>query len=134
MEGLKIGVVAKQSGVNLQTVHYYERRGLVPRPPRSASNYRLYPPRTVRRIRFIKHAQDLGFTLKEVQELLRLRATAGSRCGDVLERAKAKIQDIDEKVRSLRSMRKALARLTDECRGQAPISDCPILESLQEEE
>ena len=134
MEGLKIGVVAKQSGVNLQTVHYYERRGLVPKPPRSASNYRLYPTDTVRRIRFIKHAQDLGFTLKEIQDLLRLRATTGARCGDVLKRAGAKIQEIDEKIRSLKSMRKALARLTDECRGQIPISDCPILESLQAEE
>ncbi len=134
MEGLKIGVVAKQSGVNLQAVHYYERRGLVPKPRRSASNYRLYPTDTVRRIRFIKHAQDLGFTLKEIQDLLRLRATTGARCGDVLKRAEVKIADIDEKIRSLRSMRKALARLTDECRGQAPISDCPILESLQAEE
>ena len=106
----------------------------MPNPPRSASNYRLYPPDTVRRIRFIKHAQDLGFTLKEIEELLRLRATTGARCGDVLKRAEAKIIDIEGKIRLLKSMRKALAGLTDECRGQAPISDCPILESLEEEE
>ena len=83
MNGLKVGEVARQAGVNLQTVHYYERRGLLPIPPRTDANYRSYPAGAVLRVRFIKRAQDLGFTLKEIEELLSLRATPRSGCADV---------------------------------------------------
>jgi len=134
MTGLKVGEVAKQADVNLQTIHYYERRGLLPKPPRTGSNYRAYPEDAVLRVRFIKRAQELGFSLKDIKELLSLRAAPRAKCADVLRRAKGKVQDIDEKIATLRRMRTALSRLMDECEGGLPISQCPILESLDDSE
>lgn len=134
MEGLKVGEVAKQAGVNLQTIHYYERRGLLPRPPRTGSNYRAYPEDAVRRVRFIKRAQELGFTLKEIQELLSLRAAPRARCADVRKRAEIKVQDIDDKIRTLQAIRKALTKLIGECSGEGPVTQCPILEALDSED
>ena len=130
MTGLKVGEVAKQAGVKLQTIHYYERRGLLPRPPRTGSNYRAYPEEAVPRVRFIKRAQELGFTLKEIKELLSLRAAPRTRCAGVRECAEAKAQDIDSKVRMLQAMRKALTKLVGECSGKGPVTQCPILEAL----
>lgn len=134
MAWLRVGEVARQAGVNLQTVHYYERRGLLPEPPRTGSNYRAYPPDAVRRIRFIKRAQELGFTLKEIRELLSLRAGGGSGCTDVRGHAEAKVRDIENKVRSLQAMRGVLLELIGECSGSGPVSECPILEALDSEE
>ena len=130
MTGLKVGEVAKQAGVNLQTIHYYERRGLLPKPPRTGSNYRAYPEDAALRVRFIKRAQEIGFTLKEIKELLSLRAAPRTRCADVRERADAKVRNIDDKIRTLQAMRKALAKLIGECSGSGPVSQCPILEAL----
>jgi len=130
MAGLRVGQLAQRAGVNVQTIHYYERRGLLPRPPRTDSNYRAYPEEAVLRVRFIKRAQELGFTLKEIKELLSLRAAPRTRCTDVRKRAQAKVQDIDSKLRTLRAMRKALTKLIGECSGSGPVSECPILEAL----
>lgn len=130
---LKIGEVARRAKVNLQTIHYYERRGLLPKPRRTASNYRIYSVEAVRRIRFIKRAQELGFTLKEIRELLSLRARPAAKCADVLERAEIRIRSIDEKIRTLQAMRRALSKLTAECKGRGAISECPILESLDDD-
>jgi MerR family mercuric resistance operon transcriptional regulator len=134
IDGLSIGEVAKRAAVHVETLRYYERRGLVARPPRSGSNYRRYPQEAVRRIRFVKRAQDLGFSLKEIEELLSLRAAPKARCADVRGRAEAKIADIEVKILTLRRMKKALATLVAECEGQRPVSECPILESLGAEE
>lgn len=122
--------LAKQGGVNLQTIRYYERTGLLPKPPRSGSGYRQFSPDSVRRVRFIKRAQELGFSLKEIKELLALRIAPGSTRADVRKRAEAKIADIEGKVQHLRDMKKALVRLTDACCENGPASECPILESL----
>lgn len=130
MDGLTIGEVAERAKVHIETLRYYERRGLVARPPRSVSNYRLYPPDAVRRVRFIKRAQELGFSLKEIQELLSLRAAPEAECGEIRAHAEAKIKDIDEKIGSLIAMKGALSKLVAECSGQGPLTDCPILESL----
>ena len=134
MTGLKVGEVARQAGVNLQTIHYYERRGLLPKPPRTGTNYRAYPEDAVLRVRFIKRAQEIGFTLKEIKQLLSLRAAPRSRCADVRERAESKVQDIDDKVRTLQAMRKALTKLIGECSGKGLVTQCPILEALDSEE
>lgn len=135
MDGLTIGDVAARAAVNIETLRYYERRGLIPRPPRGASNnYRLYPPDTVLRVRFVKRAQELGFSLKEVKELLSLRAAPKARCTDVRSRAEEKLKDVDERIRSLRAMRKALLGLVAQCAGRGPVSECPILEALASEE
>ena len=130
MDGLTIGDVATQAQVNSETLRYYERRGLLERPPRSDSNYRLYPREAVTRVRFIRRAQEIGFTLQEIGELLSLRATAGAGCGGVRQRAEAKIASVDEKIRTLEAIRAALAELVAQCSGRGPITDCPILESL----
>ena len=122
--------LANQSGVNLQTIRYYERSGLLPKPSRSGSGYRQFSPDSVRRVRFIKRAQELGFSLKEIKELLALRIAPGSTRADVRKRAEAKIADIEGKVQHLRDMKKALVRLTDACCENGPASECPILESL----
>ena len=132
MPELTIGEVAKRAGVHVETLRYYERRGLIEEPPRTSSNYRMFPLESVRRIRFIKRAQELGFSLEEIGELLSLRAAPKAQCGDVRRRAEAKLDDIDEKMRDLRRMKKALSGLVAQCSGRGPISECPILEAIDE--
>ena len=132
MEGLRSSELANRGGVNLETVRYYERRGLLPKPPRTAAGYRTFDAAAVRRLRFIKQAQALGFSLKEIRELLALRVDPRASCADVRRRAEAKIADIDGKLRALRAIKRALVRLTAACAGRGPVSACPILESLEE--
>ncbi len=134
MKSLTIGHLAKQSGVNLETVRYYERRGLLPRPPRSATGYRLFPAEAARRLKFIRRAQELGFSLTEIRELLSLRMSRTTTSAAIRARAEAKIADIEAKIRSLESMKKTLRRLTRVCDGCAPVAECPILESLDRED
>jgi MerR family mercuric resistance operon transcriptional regulator len=134
MKSLTIGLLAKQAGVNLETVRFYERRGLLPRQPRSASGYRLFPADAARRLRFIRRAQELGFSLNEIRELLSLRVSRTTRSADIRERAEAKVADIEAKIRSLESMRRTLRKLTKVCDGCAPATECPILESLDRED
>jgi MerR family transcriptional regulator, copper efflux regulator len=129
---LTIGQVAKAAHVNVETLRYYERRALIPKPPRSPSLYRHYPEDTVRRVQFVKHAQALGFSLHEIRGLLSLRATPKARCADVKRRAEIKIGEIELKIRALRAMHIALKRLMSECGGRLPASACPILESLDD--
>lgn len=134
MEVLTIGKLAKAAGVNLETVRFYERQGLLPKPARTSVGYRAFTPDMVRRIRFIKRAQILGFTLAEIKDLLTLSSTTRSSCGTVREKAEAKLKDIDERITSLQAMHQALTRLSKSCSGKGPISKCPILESLTEAE
>lgn len=130
MNGLTTGTVAGRAGVNVETMRYYERRGLLPQPPRTLSNYRLYTDETVRRVRFIKRAQALGFILSEIKELLALRVDSTTSCGEVKRRTGEKIADIERKIHSLREMKKALEKLTAACRGKGPTAECPILDAL----
>ncbi len=127
---LTIGKLARKAGINLETVRYYERRGLLPKPPRTASGYRLFPPDALQRLRFIRRSQDLGFSLAEIRELLALRVSPRKTSAEILKRAEAKIVDIERKIKSLESMRKSLRKLTISCAGCGPISECPILEGL----
>lgn len=133
-DDLRIGDVARRAKVNLQTIHYYERTGLLPKAPRTASNYRVYSADAVRRVSFIKRAQAIGFTLKEIKELLSLRAKPQEKCADALARAESKVQNIDEKIRTLQAMRRALSGLMSECKGRGGISECPILDALEDDE
>jgi len=133
MKSLTIGHLARESGINLGTVRYYERRGLLSKPPRSASGYRLFPIEATRRLRFIQRAKELGFSLKEIGELLSLRVSSTTTSAGIRAKAKSKIADIRSKIRSLESMEKALLKLTKSCTGCGPITECPILESLDRE-
>lgn len=130
MNGLSSGVLAKQSGINLESIRFYEKQGLLPKPPRTASGYRTFPPESVRRVRFIKRAQELGFSLKEIKELLSLRFDPHTSCADVRQRAEEKLGDIEQKIRDLKRIKESLTRLAAACPGRGAISGCPILESL----
>ena len=130
MEKLTIGQLAKKANVNLETIRYYERRGLVPEPPRNKSGYRQYSLEALNRTRFIKRTQALGFSLKEIDELLSLRIEPDTTCGDVKARVEAKITDIDEKIADLEQMREALLKMATQCTSKGPIGKCPILEAL----
>jgi MerR family transcriptional regulator, copper efflux regulator len=132
MEGLTTAKLANEGGVNVETIRYYERHGLLPKPPRTHSGYRIFSDDSVKRLRFIKHAQDLGFSLKEIKELLALRVRPGSSCVDVRRKAEAKIVDVEAKVRNLEAIKKALQGLTATCAGKGPVSACSILEALEE--
>lgn len=134
MESLTIGHLAKQAGVNLETIRYYERRGLLPKPPRSLSGYRLYPAEAARRLRSIQHAKELGFSLREIKELLSLRVSPRTSRAEIRLRAEAKIADIQNKIQSLESIEKSLRKLTKACGRCGPVSECPILESLDRED
>lgn len=133
MESLTIGHLAREADVNLETVRYYERKGLLHKPPRSASGYRLFPVEAARRLRFIRRAQELGFSLREIRELLSLRMSRTTTSAEIRTRAKAKIGDIEAKIRSLESMKRTLRKLTKVCPGCGPVAQCPILESLDGE-
>ena len=132
--GLKIGEVAERARVNLQTIRYYEREKLLPEPPRLAAGYRMYPEQTVRRVRFIKRAQQIGFTLSEIRDLLAIRIGGDRTSSEVRVLAQAKIIDIEEKMQTLQRMKEALGRITERCSGCGPASECPILESIDSDE
>ena len=133
-QALKIGQLAQRAAVNLQTIRYYEREGLLPEPPRLSSGYRLYTDGMVRRVRFIKRAQEIGFSLAEIRELLSLCADGRRERNKVRTVAQAKIADIEGKMRTLKAMKTVLNRLTERCSGCGPASECPILESIDSEE
>ena len=134
MESLTIGKLAQRAGVGVETIRFYEREGLISEPPRRPSGYRDYPLETVARIVFIRRAKNLGFTLKEINELLELRVRPRRNCAQVKRSADAKIADIDGKIASLRRMRRALKDLTRACEKRTPTTECPILASLGKSE
>lgn len=127
---LTIGRLAGQAGVNVQTIRYYERCGLLARPTRSPAGYRLYSADHVRIIRFIKNSQNLGFSLAEIGELLRLRSDSRKSCRHVREIINAKMTDLAERAAGLRAMHSNLNKLIAACRRQTPASACPIMEAL----
>ncbi|MCH6578876.1 MAG: heavy metal-responsive transcriptional regulator [Nitrospinae bacterium] len=131
METLTRGKLAKRSGVNIETLRYYEKRNLIDPPRRSEAGYRLYTPADILRIRFIKNAQKLGFTLKEIRELLKLRIKINTSCDSVLKKAEHKRAEIMVKIKDLNLMKRALDQLIHKCEESIPTKDCPILESFE---
>ncbi|MBI2843908.1 MAG: MerR family DNA-binding protein [Armatimonadetes bacterium] len=134
MKSMTIGQVAIQAGVGVETIRFYERRGLIEEPPRRDSGYREYPQEAVTRLRFIKHAQRLGFTLAEISELLSLRVDPNTSCADIKGLAEAKIADIEGRIQALEKMKSVLLDLNAQCGGRGSTSECPILEALETEE
>lgn len=133
METLTISRLARLGGVNLETVRYYERRGLLAKPPRTQAGYRQFSPDAALRIRFIKRAQELRFSLHEIQDLLALRVESRKSRTAVRLRAEAKIADIDRKIAALSSIKATLRELALRCERCGPSADCPILASLEDE-
>lgn len=131
MKSLTIGQVAKQADVGVETVRFYERKGLLEEPDRRPSGYRQYDEGVIRRLEFIQRAKELGFTLKEVKELLSLKFDSSTTCADVKERAETKIEDIESKIRTLQRMKRALVKVTKSCSGSGPTGECPILETFE---
>ena len=137
---LRIGDLAERTGVSVDALRYYERRGLVRPTGRRASGYREYPPEAVGVVRFVKRAQALGFSLAEVEELLQLRSDAGRPKSALAARevARAKIADIDERVRQLQALRGGLAALVEDCErtcgaaGPSTAAPCPIITALDD--
>jgi MerR family mercuric resistance operon transcriptional regulator len=130
---LTIGKLAKAAGVGVETIRFYEREGLLPEPRRKRSGYRQYTPDAVARVLFIRRAKELGFTLKEITELLGLRVDPDKSCADVRALARAKIVDVERKMADLVRIKSALDRLAKACRGKGPTSECPILDALEVE-
>lgn len=122
---------ARKVGIGIETLRFYERKGLLPEPPRNDAGYRLYQHDTVSRLLFIRRAKELGFSLKEISELLFLRVNPTTTCGDVKKQAKAKIRGVQQRIRDLEKIKKALEKLAAACSGRGPRSECPILEAFE---
>lgn len=131
MKALSIGEVAREAGVGVETVRFYERQGLLAEPVRRASGYRQYDQEAVAVLRFIRRSKELGFTLKEIMSLLSLRLDASATRAKVRQQAQEKLADIDAKIADLQRMREALAALVRKCHGNGAASGCPILKTLQ---
>lgn len=130
METMTIGVLAKEAGVAAGTLRYYESLGLVAPSGRSRAGYRLYPRDEVRRLRFIRRAQELGFSLEEVAWLLKVHGTPSAQAAEVKRLTQEKLADIEGRIRDLERMRRGLKSLDDQCRGEGAATGCPILAAL----
>lgn len=131
---MKIGDVAAKAGIGIDAIRFYERKGLIQAPARRPSGYRDYSTDVVMHLRFIRHAKNLGFSLKEIRELLSLERDERATAADVRVAAERKLADIQDKIRALQRMRRALGKVIDDCPGRGPTSGCTILRSLGREE
>jgi MerR family mercuric resistance operon transcriptional regulator len=129
---MRIGTVAKRAGVGVETIRFYERRGLIDQPAKPGNGrYRSYPPEIVDRIRLIRQAQNLGFSLKEINELLSLKADPAADCGDVRARAEAKLKEVNQKIARLTEIQFAVQNLISACPGKGvAVRSCSILDAL----
>ncbi len=135
MKEMTRGEVAKKADVNPETLRYYERKELIPKPRRSDGGFRLYDASYVDRLRFIGRAKELGFTLAEIKELLNLRVDEEATCRDVKAQAEEKLDEVEQKIRDLEHIRDALSQLADACHGgEGPTGDCPILDAMADKE
>ncbi len=131
MNRVTISRAARKAGVGVETIRFYERKGLIEQPAKpSAGGFRDYPPESVERIRFIRQAQELGFSLREAGELLSLRADPEADASDIRSHATAKLADVEGKIRRLAQIRKALETLIAACPGRGALRKCTILETL----
>ncbi len=135
MRTMTISKAAKRAGIGIETVRFYERRGLIDQPLKpAAGGFRDDPPETVSRLRFIREAQELGFSLDEIADLLSLRADPKANCAQVQRRAEAKLDEVNRKVERLKEIGKALERLIRACTGKGAIGACSIIETLESDQ
>ena len=133
MRDVTIGEAARRAGVGVETIRFYERRGLIEQPAkREGSGFRVYPAEAVKRIRFIRQAQQLGFSLREIEELLALRADPNADCAEVREQAVVKLEEVRGKIEQLREIGAALEAVIAVCPGQGGLQACSILDTLVE--
>lgn len=130
---MRTSQVAAQAGVNVQTLRYYERRGLLPEPERSESGYRSYGTRAVRTVRFVKRAQTLGFTLEEIESLIALAAGGPDSCDSAKALAAEKLDQLERKIADLAAMRNALCQLVATCEWAPRQRECPLLDAIGQE-
>lgn len=130
---MSIGELARRTQVHLETIRYYEREGLMPEPRRLTSGHRSFDHSAIGRLRFIRHAQELGFSLAEIREILALRAHPDRQCTDVCRQTRQKLKEVNEKITHLLAIKRALARLARACSGDRRIRECGILEVLDRE-
>ena len=128
---MTIGELARSVGIGVETIRFYERKGLIQEPPRRLSGYRQYEAGAVRRLRFIRRAKELGFTLAEIKGLLDLRAGTEVHCEDVRRELEAKVADIENRIADLRHMKRALKDFSRTCDSSDPQGECPILVALE---
>jgi len=134
MDRMTRGEVAEKADVNPETLRYYERKELIPKPPRSDGGFRLYDDSYVDRLRFIQRAKELGFTLSEIKGLLDLRVGEEATCRDVKAQAEDKLEEVESKIQDLERIRDALYTLAEACDGESePTSDCPILDAIEDD-
>ena len=130
---MKIGEVANAAGVGIDAIRFYEREGLIPEPARRPSGYREYSPDAVMDLRFIRRAKELGFSLKEISELLSIERESDATAADVKTLAEQKVADLEGKIRALQRMKRALRKVAERCPGRGPTANCAILRSLAED-
>ncbi len=132
MEVMTIGKAADHAGVNIETIRFYERKGLIVQPLKPChGGYRTYPDETIQRIRFIRQAQELGFSLREIEELLMLRAAPDTDCADVRKRANAKRQEVERKIGQLQKIDSALQAVIAACPSHGGLDSCSIIEAME---
>ena len=128
---MKIGEAARRTRLTVEAIRFYEKQGLIEEPPRSRSGYRQYPESAVARLDFIQRSKELGFSLREVKELLALRDRPDARSRDVKERAEAKVRDIEQKISDLQAMKASLSKLARTCDGHGSTQECAILTAIE---
>ena len=125
-----IGQVAQKSGLGIETIRFYERKGLIEEPPRKKSGYRQYNADVVDRLLFIQQAKSLGFSLAEIGELLSLKLNPATTSREIKKVAESRLAEIEDKIKKLKRMQNTLKKLIGDCPGHGPVNDCPILEAL----
>jgi len=128
---MRIGELAKITKLKIDTIRYYEKKGLIPSPPRTLSGYRIFPEETIEIIQFIKGAKELGFTLREIKELLELRRGGKGSSTEIRKKALSKLEEIGRKIKALEKIRESLERLVSECQEREDVKKCPILEAFK---
>jgi DNA-binding transcriptional MerR regulator len=129
---VRIGEVARKTGLSIHTLRFYERQGLLPPPARSPSNYREFSPAALGRLKFICEAQQLGFTLSEIRQIVNLHGSPGASCDTLRTRAQQKLREIDDQMRHLQTIKTTLQKLIGECEATRPVTPCPIVRAIND--
>lgn len=128
MKPITISVLSKETGVGIETIRYYEKNGVLPKAKRLQSGYRIYDEEAIKRLKFIKHAKSLGFTLKEITGLLNIHSAPGANCHTVKNIALDKIKDVEQKINDLEKIKSTLLKVSNLCpKNAVPLKDCQFL-------